>query len=1343
MNKNPFPGPQPYRAADRARFFARDVLVKKLANQVLARSATTVFGPSGAGKSSLMQAGVIPALEDSDDVRVVRVDAWPPNELPLPWLVGSMNSDLELEMVSEEKTALEMLESVIDLAAERSDRAIVIYLDQIEQLFVADHAAEDMQSLLQGLTFLSHPDRQQEVHIVLSLREDYLGRLRDWTRERPELSAHGFRVAPLSVGEMVKAMRRTAKESEPPQEWDDREIRKLMLDVRVPGQTATDVAEVQTAFGQIVCRALWEERAAGQTARVDEANAEAILQRYLDTTLTGLGSLQGLAQQLLEEHLIDDEGHRRLLTEKEARLVLRSNDAIAVLDKLEAARILRAEEHQGSRYFELGHDWLARKVFDERAERERLAEQTRVENEQALQLSRARAQQSRFLRIAVGAVAIALLVTAAAVVALIARSRALAAEKVAENARIDAVASEEKATRERDEANDLRVMAGYLALQSQGNASTAMQLLAEVIKPEERGDWVEYANTALEKNALFVTLRGHRAGLCNATFSPDGKYVLTASDDHTARIWNADGTGQAIVLVGHEGALTSAEFAPESKADFLRVLTTSADGTARIFSVRGTDVTSVVLSGKTTDVMSGAWSPDGQHVAVASMTMNSADPSQPAEELFAVRVHSADDGSLVGEMTKHQARITALVFLDNTHVVSASEDKTVRVWEGTTNGNVTEVPGHTAPVTFVTVNRARKLLVTTSADAKARVFKIDANAILTLHATLAGHTRPVLHAAISDDGKFVATGSEDRTARVWSIESSPAKGQEVILDKHTGSVHYVAFRPGNANMLATASADWSARVFRLNSTTEPFVLTDHDAEVKSIAWNPSGDHIVTAAFGTNQRDSADHTAKIYDNRVLEEAAPWTLDRHFHSAALGATGESFAAAYDDTSIRLFAKGEKTKPITIQAPATESWGLVSALATTQDGGRLALASLGKDAFAETPQASANALAKGIRALHVYEKARHDQPVKQYEVESVIRYLAWDTAGQSVVAALENTTAMVFRPSDNSAPTVLRGHTNWLTSASFSHDGQKIVTTSLDGNALVFDTRGNGTAVGRFHHPKAVYAAAFDPTGQRIATACTDGKVRIFALSQTAVITEFDAQMGDLRDLAWSADGSRLAAASLSGRIVVWSPLTWPLTRQPRVFVLQAGAPVLAIGFGDGNATLIAATAGRTRAWELETSQIMGDLRTRTRDCISLENRSLYLKETLDLAKERFVSCEKAQGRVVSTESALPANSADGVVVRIVVWPHSAEVQVDGIAMPQRDPFVEIWGNAGDKKRVRVVDGAWSTEVDVMLDASGAKPAVIDLEAIKNSKTNAKRGKRPGDGLDVFINPDRPDF
>ncbi|WP_437618178.1 nSTAND1 domain-containing NTPase [Sorangium sp. So ce1151] len=383
MIRNPFPGPQPYRAADRARFFGRDALSRKLANQVLARPATTVFGPSGAGKSSLMEAGVLPALEDSDGLRVVRVDAWPGDKAPLPWLGAAMFDMLSLGALPENRSPLEALEDAIDLAERRSDRPILIYLDQVEQLFVSEHSEEEMNALLQGLDGLIQA-RHQDLHLVLAIREDYLGRLRDWTREQAELSAHSFRVGPLSVGEMVKAMCRTAAEGEPAQRWDDGEIRALMLDVRVPGQSKTDAAEVQTAFGQIVCRALWQERVAGVAVEVQGADAEAILQRYLDATIEGLSGLQEGARRLLEEHLIDEEGQRRLLTEKEARLVLPVQEAAEVLGRLERAAVLHAAEHQGSRYFELGHDWLAKKVFERRLARKREEAEKRRLTEEAV-----------------------------------------------------------------------------------------------------------------------------------------------------------------------------------------------------------------------------------------------------------------------------------------------------------------------------------------------------------------------------------------------------------------------------------------------------------------------------------------------------------------------------------------------------------------------------------------------------------------------------------------------------------------------------------------------------------------------------------------------------------------------------------------------------------------------------------------------------------------------------------------------------------------------------------------------------------------------------------------------
>ena len=159
-----------------------------------------------------------------------------------------------------------------------------------------------------------------------------------------------------------------------------------MLQVRTPGSAESDQAEIQTAFAQIVCRALFAERAArGElvAADADEVEAEPILHRYLESTLEGLGALRGAAERLMEDHLVAADGTRSLLTEEAARAsgLCSTGELATILGDLERAAILRAEQHRGTRYFEIGHDWLAKKVFDRKAERIATGDEADIELE--------------------------------------------------------------------------------------------------------------------------------------------------------------------------------------------------------------------------------------------------------------------------------------------------------------------------------------------------------------------------------------------------------------------------------------------------------------------------------------------------------------------------------------------------------------------------------------------------------------------------------------------------------------------------------------------------------------------------------------------------------------------------------------------------------------------------------------------------------------------------------------------------------------------------------------------------------------------------------------------------
>ncbi len=110
-----------------------------------------------------------------------------------------------------------------------------------------------------------------------------------------------------------------------------------------------------------------------------------------------------------------------------------------------------------------------------------------------------------------------------------------------------------------------------------------------------------------------VELRGHQGRVNVAAFSPDGKWVVTAANDGTARVWNA-ATGEQVFKVGDgRSPMHSAAFSPDGRW----IVTASDDSTARIwYADSGREY--FKLSGHRGPVFCAAFSPDSQRVVTAS-----------------------------------------------------------------------------------------------------------------------------------------------------------------------------------------------------------------------------------------------------------------------------------------------------------------------------------------------------------------------------------------------------------------------------------------------------------------------------------------------------------------------------------------------------------------------------------------------------------------------------------------------------------------------------------------------------------------------------------------------------
>ncbi len=1062
---SPYLGLRKFEVDDKDRFFGRDKWIIELTDYLKPKNVLLLLGASGSGKSSLVQAGLIPKLKDDFGANKLVNLTFVPDVNPFESFYGCLlanrykQSQAKLAQAVKEETLIKVVEEL-----KNNSDLWFIFIDQFEELFTRTPKTE-RDIFIKSLIKLIE-NNHSLVKIVMTMRADFLDKLSPYPSLGKIHDQYSKMLTDMDESELRLAIAEPSARNGVIFEkglinqiiadfyeqagslpllqytldllWQKDHIQERVLNIKTYQEIGGVTGALEKQADKIYSKFNEQQRKAAEEIFLEliSLEGEKAVSRRADKSSFEQEEMQReVLYQLIDNRLLVSKGEDGKATVEVAHeALLRSWKVLQdLIREKEEIIVLRSRLYADAKQWDDLQKQDAVKASSELWGGSKLAKIVEFQKNNSLpnldpvaiefikaSISQAERQKNEKIRTARR-------ITAGSLVAvMVSTGLGLMAWKQTQQAELNlANARGFSSLSLFDRGKELEafveaIKAGKTLQKQQASDTKVTNALQELL------------NRKSERNRL----EGHDRYVHSVNFSPDGKTLVSGSDDKTIKLWNVEKPQEIHTLKEDNGPVYSVNFSPDGKT----LVSGNDDGTIILWDVEERQEIRTIKAHSGT-VYSVNFSPDGK-----TLVSGSDDKT--------IKLWNVEKPQEIHTLKEDNGPVYSVNFSpDGKTLVSGSGDKTIILWDVKTGKKLHTFEGHNGPVYSVNFSRNGKTLVSGSGDKTIKLWNVEERR--EIH-TLKGHNSRVRSVNFSHDGKTLVSGSWDNTIKLWNVET----GQEILtLKGHEGPVWSVNFSPDEGKTLVSGSDDGTIKLWNVEIVQ---TLKGHDDLVNSVEFSRDGKTLVSG--------SDDGTIKLWDVKTGEEID--TFEGHDYpvrSVNFSPDGKTLVSGSDDKTIILWNVKTGQKIHTFYGHLD----LVRSVNFSPDGETLVSGS-----WDGTIKLWNVKTGKEIHPFYGFE-GHHDR----------VRSVNFSPDGKTLVSGSNDKTIKLWNVEKRQEIHTFEGHDGPVRSVNFSPNGKTLVSGSYDKTIKLWNVEKRQEIHTFEGHDGPVRSVNFSPNGETLVSGSDD--------------------------------------------------------------------------------------------------------------------------------------------------------------------------------------------------------------------------------------------------------------